>query len=455
MNKKSQKFFSNTGFNLLAQFVSLVVGIATSALLARGLGVELRGELAIILLFPTTLMAVFASGFTATVTYSVASKAWEENEIIPSISGIAIYLSAIMLFASAVVLMFHDRLFHGVPIYLLIFAIALIPVSVITNSLKSLLTGKQAFREKLLLTMLVDPLRLLVFAVLILAWPKNVGVGLLATVLAAAVAAVTFYRKCLTLCNQKQWFGRPRFDVSTMRNSLAYGGYAQIANLAGFLNYKADQFIVFWLLGPIPLGIYIIGVGLAEKLWLFVGNVSSVLFSLTAENKDQKSSGKIAARVGSIIFWFNIAIGVGLGIVSIPFINLVYTTEFSQSGVVVLYLLPGIVGLGHAKVLSNYIAGIGRPGINAAGAIIAIVINVIANLILIPRLEIIGAAVATSISYSLYSLYTFVCFIHLTKLKWHEPLVPSVNDLSLIYRYSMDTLRSLRSSKFHRKAKES
>jgi len=420
-----------------------VLGIATSAVLARGLGVELRGELAIILLLPTTLMAVFASGFSATITYSVASKAWTDQETIPSIAGIVIYLTGIMLIVGAIILLFHDQLFGGVSIYWLIAAIALIPITVLNNCSLSLLTGKQAFREKMLLKLLSEPIRLLVFAFLILNWPKNLGIGLLATVLAAFLTSIILYRKCLALCGQKNWFEPPRFNLSQMRESLAYGGYAQIANLAGFLNYKVDQFIIFWMLGPMPLGIYVIGVALAQKLWLFVGNISNVLFSLTAESKDQRKSGKIAARVAAIIFWFNIAIGIGLGIISIPFINLVYGIVYSQSGVVVLYLLPGIISLGFAKVLSNYIAGIGRPGINAVGAIGAVFVNIAANLILIPKFGIIGAAMATSISYSVYSLFSYICFLHLAKLRWHEPIVPSIHDLSLVYKYSARALSSL------------
>lgn len=427
--------------------MTLVLGIATSALLARGLGVELRGELAIILLLPTTLIAVFASGFSSTITYSVASKDWKNQDIIPSITGISIYLTAIMISVAAVLLLFRDRLFSGISIFWLIAAICLIPIAVMTSSLNSLLTGKQAFREKMILGMWIEPIRVLIFAFLILTWPKNVGIGLLATLLAAFVGSVILYRKCLTLCDQKKWFECPRFDLSQMSESIAYGGYAQVANLAGFLNYKADQFIVFWLLGPIPLGIYVIGVVLAEKLWLFVGNVSSVLFSLTAENKDKQNAGKIAARVGSIIFWFNIAVGIVLSIIAIPFINMVYTTEYTQSGVVVLYLLPGIVSLGFAKVLANYIAGIGRPGINAIGAIGGVIVNIGANLILIPKMGIIGAAVATSISYTLIAAYSYTCFIRYTKLRWHEPLVPSVNDLVLIYRHSVRAMGSLRSTR--------
>ena len=443
MTSKSQQFYAHTAFNLVAQLFTLIVGVFVSAVLARSLGAELRGMLGMILLLPMTLMAIFASGFTATVTYSVASKKWNDAEIVPSILGIATILTGVILSVACSILFFRDRLFPGVSYSLLLGAIFLIPVSVLVGAFQCLLSGKQAFREKMQLAFVVGTIRICVFVSLVIAFPGDLAAGLLAYVLAEFFGLLVLYRKCLQVCELATLWQRPRVDFSELRESLTYGWYSQLANLAGYLNYKVDQFIVFWMLGEFALGIYIIAVILAEKLWIFVSNVSAVLFSITAQEHRSGNTHTAAARVASVIFWFNLFIAVLLAFVAKPFIELVYTSEFSGSAVVVLYLLPGIVTLGFGKVLANYIAGIGHPGLNATASGVGVVVNITSNLVLIPRYGLIGAAVSTSISYTVIAAISFCSFLWLTKLRWIDAFVPRIKDLQSIGGYSARLSKSL------------
>lgn len=422
--------------------MKLAIGIGTSAILARALGTEGRGDLALILLLPVTLLSIFANGFTSTITYSVATGIWKDEEIMPAITGIAAYLTGIMIVVAGGILPFHDTLFSGISFYLLLATIVYIPLELMTLSLQSLLIGMQEFREKMNLAVVTSPIRLVITLVLLLTFPDNVAVGLLAVILATLVNLVIVYLKCVKLCRQSRLFVRPQFNLTALSGALAYGGVSQLGGVARFLNYKADQFIVFWLLGSGPLGIYAVGVVLAEKLWLFVGNVSGVLFSLTAQHKDSNESGEIAARVAAIVVWFNLAVAIALAAVAIPMVRLIYGVEYNQSGLVILCLLPGITSLGFAKVTGNFIAGIGRPGINAIGSVGGMIINIIANLLLIPQIGLLGAAFATSISYSAIAVYSYICFLKITGLKWYKLFIPRSQDLSAIFAYSTRMLWS-------------
>jgi Na+-driven multidrug efflux pump len=65
-----------------------------------------------------------------------------------------------------------------------------------------------------------------------------------------------------------------------------------------------------------------------------------------------------------------------------------------------LVLLPGVILLGSAKVLTNEMVGRGYPQYNSINAGIAFILTVMFDLILIPRLGVLGAALASSISYT-------------------------------------------------------
>ena len=60
-------------------------------------------------------------------------------------------------------------------------------------------------------------------------------------------------------------------------------------------------------------------------------------------------------------------------------------------------LLPGVIALGVAKVLSATCPAVGLPLPVAAAAVLALVVNVAANIVLIPTLGIIGASLASGL----------------------------------------------------------
>ena len=172
-----------------------------------------------------------------------------------------------------------------------------------------------------------------------------------------------------------------------------------------------------------------------------MGNISSVLFSTTAENQTDKRSPEIAARVASLILWFNVALGLLLAAIAYPLVRFLYGSDYQFASTLILWLLPGIVTLGFGKVTANYLAGIGRPGINAAGSMAGVVINIVANVLMIPHYGLIGAAGATSLSYTAIALYSYFCFLFVGKTAWHAPLIPRQRDIAMVYSYVRQLIR--------------
>jgi O-antigen/teichoic acid export membrane protein len=109
-------------------------------------------------------------------------------------------------------------------------------------------------------------------------------------------------------------------------------------------------------------------------------------------------------------------------------IVLLYSDAYLESAVALRALLPGVVALSFSKILANDIAGRGNPGINSQQSTIAFVVNVIANLILIPRLGVVGAALATSLSYSLLTILKLFVYIRIAQVSWRDVLLLNRED---------------------------
>ena len=183
------------------------------------------------------------------------------------------------------------------------------------------------------------------------------------------------------------------------------------------------------MISPAALGIYTVAVTWAEMLWMVAGNASSVLLPRLASEKDESKTVQITSQLARVMLIFVFATTVCFGTVAVLVIPILYTTPFQGAVNAFLALLPGIVAMAYTKVISNYLAAINRPELNAKNATMGLVVNLIGNVILIPKYGIVGAAIATSISYASICVLCYRDYVRLTDSRWSEPIVIRRDDV--------------------------
>jgi len=192
---------------------------------------------------------------------------------------------------------------------------------------------------------------------------------------------------------------QPREPVVTLKEIAGYSWKSASANLVAQLNYKADVFLLAVWSTPLQLGIYGVAVLIAEKAWMLSRSVGEVSFTYLT-----KSSGGQAQMVHNALVtakWTGLitfAICALLALLA-PFLPIILGSRFEGASNPMLLLTPGIFALGVSRIISNSIAAMGRPGLNTIFGMVGVVINILANAILIPKYGASGAAFATSISY--------------------------------------------------------
>jgi O-antigen/teichoic acid export membrane protein len=92
--------------------------------------------------------------------------------------------------------------------------------------------------------------------------------------------------------------------------------------------------------------------------------------------------------------------GMALAVVGRTLIVLIYGEAFATAYGPLLALLPGVVLLGGAKVLTNEIAGRGHPHYNSVASALGLGLTIVLDLLLIPRFGVLGAAIASSLAYA-------------------------------------------------------
>ncbi|MGH7393406.1 MAG: polysaccharide biosynthesis C-terminal domain-containing protein, partial [Candidatus Rokuibacteriota bacterium] len=91
------------------------------------------------------------------------------------------------------------------------------------------------------------------------------------------------------------------------------------------------------------------------------------------------------------------------------------------------WLLPGIFTLSIGKVLVAELLAREKPSYASWATAIATVVNVAGTLTLVPRLGIAGAAISSSIAYSVLSVIVTWCYLRETGVAWSR-LVPRRSD---------------------------
>jgi O-antigen/teichoic acid export membrane protein len=219
----------------------------------------------------------------------------------------------------------------------------------------------------------------------------------------------------------------PRPSLPLLVEELRFGTRALPGSLAERLQFRADSFLINIILGVRETGIYSVTSGLAETLWYVPNALGTVMFSRAVDPRAD------AGRIASVLTRTTLAVALATAIPAFIFgprlVRAVYGSQFTDAGVALRLILPGIVAYSVVAVLSRYITGRGKPGTGTLILIGGLVVNVAINLVLIPRYGISGAAAASSISYLLTAVLTLVVFHRLSGRGWFETLVIRRSDM--------------------------
>lgn len=221
-------------------------------------------------------------------------------------------------------------------------------------------------------------------------------------------------------------------DLTGLRGAMNFAIPCYAANLAQFLNYKLDVFVVGFFAGTASVGRYTLAVSLGQLLWLMSNSVATVLLPKIAASTDEGVSIRHTARVTRLSLWATAFCGLALGLLATQAIPLAYGEAFRPSVLALLWLLPGIVLFSVANVLAAYIAGIGKPRLNLLVSGVSLVVTISLDLLLIPRLNIVGAAIASTVSYSLSALLLVIFFRRETGAPLREILLPTSEDVRML-----------------------
>jgi O-antigen/teichoic acid export membrane protein len=218
----------------------------------------------------------------------------------------------------------------------------------------------------------------------------------------------------------------PRMEA--LREQVKYGVQGQMANMAALFTYRIDQFLVAAFVSRAGVGHYTVAVGLGESVWWISSAVSLVMLPrLTAMTEE--AAQEVTPLVCRNTLLISALAGIGLVAVSPIAIKVLFGGDFYPDSFLPLVLLmPGIVAASATRVLGSYLFSQGRVIYNTYATAIALVLDVVLDLIAVPLFDVPGAAAMSSVAYVCALLATLYWFGKVSGLPVRRALLPHLDD---------------------------
>ncbi len=387
------------------QACQLVALVGVNVIVTRATGPSGKGIFTLMSLLVTLGTAITALGISWAATYFIGRRAFPIATIAGTLLTSSLVSAAFTLAGlTAGFLLFRDSYFAAVSVPQLLVTLAIVPVVQVGNTLASIILASNRPIQFAGVSLIQWVVTLVLQAAL---WPTgrlDPTTALAAWWVGATITGIVAFR--LVSRHVRLRLG---LDRTVLRQLLGFGLKGYAANLLTFFNYRLDSLIVNAISGVASVGIYSVAVAIAEVIWNVAGAISTVMFPHIS-SLDRKEANRLTPVVSRNV-WFITLVGVvGVAVVGRWMIEFVFGTVMLAAVTPLLLLLPGILALSGAKILSSYLSGIGRPIYATWISAGSLALTVTLDLTLIPRYGIAGAAAASSIVYTITAAATLYVF---------------------------------------------
>ena len=421
----------------LSKFLIILFKLVNGIIIARKLGPEANGVIAALAVYPSIFMAIGSLGIRQATTYFVGKNLYSDSEIKQSI----IYIWMFSCFLSVTISFFLIRNFssNGGDLLLVIFAVLPIPFSLFNQYSSGIFLGQNRIQSFNKINWIPNLLTLVFTVLLIVLFSFDVSGVLIANIIGVFTVSVIFLVKenFIATVNSKP-------NLKLIKEMLSLGLIYALALLVINMNYKMDVILLDKLSTNYETGIYTKGANIMQYLWQIPMLLSTIIFARSAVSKNDKA---FSYKVSQLLRISLVLIGIGsiiLFILSPYLIPLMYGREFQDSSVVLQYLLPGVLFLTFFKVLNMDLAGKGMPWVSLKAMVPALIINIFLNVIWIPELGSQGAALASTISYSVAAILFLIFYSKAVDIPIIELIRYSKEDLMIIQKLKQTITKKLK-----------
>ena len=407
-------------WTLLSRVLMTFSSVAAGVVVARWLGAEGVGQLAVINVAVATVVQLSSAGLPSANTYFIAQ---DKSRYAPAAINsfiFALLVGGLLALGLTGLAAWQPDWFGFLPPRLIAIAAASIPFQLLT------LVGLNIFLavgrvERFNLLDIAGQSFVLVNSVIALVI-LNAGLWLLVSLNTGASVVIGLLIAGLVLAYGANMGGHLswRPDLQLFERMLRYGVKFHVSNLAGLLIFRADLLVVNYLRGEAEAGVYSVASQVGMMLMLLPGVIATLLFPRVAARGDE--TGELTCRVtrhAAFVMFFICLAAAPLGFL----LPLLYGWEFADVSVQLLILLPGVYLIGLESVLVQHFNATGLPVAIPLFWVATLLLNLALTFALVPSLGARGAALASTVCYSFIFALVILYFRACTRRPLSEALI--------------------------------
>jgi len=400
-----KKYFINTGWLFFERIIGMAVTLLVGVYVARYLGPVNFGLLSYAGSFVGLFAGIATLGLDSIVVRELVKEERRRDELLGTSFILKFIGSIFVLIIVLVAVRFtNNDNFTNLLIYIIVIGTIFQSFNVINFYFQAKVLSKYTVFSQVFSSIICATIKLvLIYFNMSLIYFAMVS--LLGSIILASGFVVMYKKQKLNLFN---W--RPNIDLA--RILLKDSWPLMLSGIAISIYMKIDQVMIKNMLDTKAVGNYAVAVRLSE-VWYFIPMaITGSLFPaiVNAKKISEKLYYERLQKLYDLMTWLAIGIALPIMLLSNNIIHLLFGIQYQEAaGVLQIYIWAGVfVFLGCAS---------GRwflvENLQLLGSIYSLtggILNILLNILFIPKFGIVGAAWATLISYSITTNFTLIIF---------------------------------------------
>jgi O-antigen/teichoic acid export membrane protein len=415
---------------LITQITVLTFTFLAGILTARILGPAGKGDFTVMITLVSVLALISGFGVESVITYQVSGRKFDFQSIF-STSVVFGLISALLVAGLFLILNYYFNFFDFPEvdgfIFIVLFILITTPVILIQRYIIGILQGLKEFNYYNLANLFQGLFFFIFLIIILLISQPKIGSILILYIISAALGVIlslVFLVKKIPLTF--------KFSKECLKGFIEKGKRVYLAVIFSNLMLRPLNVIIMsYFLVSRDIGYYSVAWAVGSLLFFIPSAATAIHFPLVSGMEEEEDRRVVTNRLSRYNISLVVLAGILLGLVSKYLIPLLFGQDFSPAFIILLFLLPGAVFFSLQAPFTSYFYGIGYPRVIYVAPFVAFLAIILLNIILLPRIGVIGASISSTIAYLFHFLIILKSYQRTTGSQLKDLFILKKEEISL------------------------
>jgi len=218
------------------------------------------------------------------------------------------------------------------------------------------------------------------------------------------------------------------FNRRLLNKMLSFGVRSYVQVVIAYLLLRVDIYMVQSILGPAETAFYSLAVHLIEMVLEVPQAIGLVLYPRLASLAEEEVH-RLTAQTCRRTLLITTPLAAALALLGPYLITFLYSQAFAPAGAPLPWTSVGMVPMAIFVIITRDFTARSKQVVNTFSGVLALIINVVLNIFLIPTWGIVGAAFATAVAYTAACVVLIGFFLAESRMSLASVLLPRMEDV--------------------------